>query len=500
MRFGSILLIVLGVLGSTGISRLNGEEMTLGQMLERVVEANLRLQVSQLDHDMAEERAKAEWAIFEPRLLLTLAREANNRENTTQQFLSQRVSIFDEHNEIYSAAVEGVLPTGGKVRLGSQIRALDNNLQVTSKDEWESYSGVTVTQPLLKNRGWEAVSSQIRLSASDSAVALQDYRGQLALVLSEAELAYWELAATADLLELGQGSVEVAAVILKDNRERFDAGKTTELEVLQAEAGLALRRSNLSDARQRQVDAAARLDAFLGRRANSGARITPSENLENSISTMPATEAILESFESHPSYLAQIERLNQAGIRLAYAQNDRLPQLDLRASYGLNGLADNFKGTMDEGFIKRDFPSWYVGFELSYPITNGKRERHQVAAAQMRKRQALLELSAIEIDLINGIHVLVDKVESLRNRVTALKQVVDLQRRVLQNEQEYLRAGKSESRKVLEAEEDLSGALLESLSASLELRRATVALLVQQGTYLAKRGFELTDLGKLENQ
>lgn len=210
--------------------------MTLGQTLEQVLEANLRLQVSQLDYGMAEERAKAEWAIFEPRLLLTLAREANNRENTTQQFLSQRVSIFDETNNIYSAAVEGVLPSGGTVRLGSQIRELENNLQVSSKREWESYSGVTFTQPLLKNRGWKSVSSQIRLAASDSSVALQDYRGQLALVLSESEMAYWELAASTAFVELSQGSVDVAKIVLQDNKERLEAGKTTELEVLQAEA------------------------------------------------------------------------------------------------------------------------------------------------------------------------------------------------------------------------------------------------------------------------
>lgn len=247
---------------------------------------------------MAEERAKAEWAIFEPRLLLALAKEANN---------------------IYSAALEGVLPMGGTVRLGSQIRALENNLQTTDKREWESYSGVTVTQPLLKNRGWESVSSQIRLAASDSAVALQDYRGQLALVLSESEMAYWELAAANALLELSKKSVETAEVILGDNNERFEADKTTELQGLQAEAGLALRKANLTESEQRQVDASARLAPFLGRRANNGPMVTPGEKLKTSIATIPATEALLERVQSHPAYLAQTERCNQVGIRLVCA-------------------------------------------------------------------------------------------------------------------------------------------------------------------------------------
>lgn len=467
-------------------------------MLSQVLEANLRIQVSQLDHEIAEERAKAEWAIFEPVLLMTLAREANNRENTTEQFLSQRVSVFDEHNDIYSAAIEGVLPTGGKVRVGTQIRDLENNLQLPGRNEWESYSGVTVTQPLLRNRGWGAVASQIELAAGDSSIALQDYRGQLALVLSEAEMAYWELAAASKFVEMSQASVDTAEVVLEENKQRFDAGKTTEMEVLQAEAGLALRKSHLSNAAQRRLDAIARLAAFLGMTADKAQSMVPSDSIQM-IGVKPSIEqALMEGIKLHPAYLAQIERCNQAGVRLAYAKGERLPQLDLKASYGLNGLANTFKGTLDEGFIDRDFPSWYVGFELRVPLTAGKRERHQLAAADIRKRQSLLELSAIEIDLINGIHVLVDKVGSLSERSSALDQVVELHERVLDNEQAFLKAGKSESRKVLEAEEDLSEARLEALSSILELRRAAVELLVQQGSYLRKRGFDLADFTEPE--
>ncbi|MCB1120110.1 MAG: TolC family protein [Verrucomicrobiae bacterium] len=468
--------------------------MSLHQTLEQVVEANLRLQVSQLDYDIAEERAKAEWAIFEPVLLLTLAQESNNRQNTTEQFLSQRVSIFDEHNEIYSGAIEGVLPTGGKVRVGTQIRNLDNNLQTTGRREWESYSGVTVTQPLLRNRGWKSVASQIELAAGDSSIALQDYRGQLALVLSEAEMAYWELAAASLFVELSQASVETAEIVLKENRQRFDAGKTTEMEVVQSEAGLALRKSHLSNANQRRVDANARLAAFLGRKADNVNIIVPADPIELVAQAPSLSRALSNGVNSHPAYLAQVERCNQAGIRLAFAENEKLPQLDLKASYGLNGLANTFKGTLDEGLIDRDFPSWYLGVEFRFPLTNGKRERHQLAAADIRKRQSLLELSAIEIDLVNGIHALVEKVGSLGERSSALNQVVHLHERVLDNEQEFLKAGKSESRKVLEAEEDLSEARLESLSAMLELRRANVDLLVQEGTYLRDRGFELVDV------
>lgn len=472
---------------------LSQEGINLNQTLNKVLEANLRLQASELDHSMAVERSKAEWAIFEPVLLVTLAKESNRRENSTERFLSQRVSVFDEQNSIFSAAIEGTLPSGGNLRLGSQMRELENNLQVTGKQEWESFSGATLTQPLLKNRGWKVVASQIRLAIADSEVALQDYRSQLALVLSEAEMAYWDLVAAKAFVEMSQGSVDTAGVILEDIRERLDAGKANELEVLQAEAGLALRESNKSDAEQRLVDASSRLDAFLGRKATAGGKLVPSDSLDFNVTPPALYDALAESFKSHPAYLAQVKRMEQAGIRLAYAKNDRLPELDLKASYGLNGLADTYLGSLDDSLLKNDFPSWYVGLEMRYPIFDSKRERHQLNAAKMREQQALLELSAIEIELVNGIHVLVEKVESLRSRSSALGRVVDLHRRVLENEQEFLNAGKSDIRKVLEVEEDLSEAKAEALAAGLEQRQATVALLVQQGSYLRARGFDFAE-------
>ncbi len=488
--------LALASLGLLGISPLWGQQsLTLNQTLTQVVEANLRLKSSSLDHQISVERAKSEWAIFEPVLLLTLAEESNERQNSAERFLSQRVSVFDENNNIYSGAIEGVLPTGGKLRMGTQIRRLDNNLQIIGRNEYESYSGVTLTQPLLRDLGWKAVAAQIKLAAADSNIALQEYRGQLALVLSEAEMAFWELYAAGEFVALSQGSVDVAETILGDNRQRLDAGKTTELEVLQAEAGVALRRSHLADAKQRQADAAARLNAFLGRRTGSHQPVVPVADGSEDVAFPVLDDALAEGFRSHPAYLSQMERIEQAGIRLAYAKNERLPQIDLKASYGLNGLSSTFKGTFGVA-SDFDYPSWYVGLEMRVPMLLGKRERHQQIASKLQVEQSLLQLSAIEIELVNGLQSLFERVASLRNRVQALELVVNLNRRVLKNEQDSLLAGKSESRRVLQAEEDLSEASLEALSAQVELRRAMATMLVQQGAYLKKRGFELSESSK----
>ena len=91
--------------------------------------------------------------------------------------------------------------------------------------------------------------------------------------------------------------------------------------------------------------------AFLGRRADKSQTIVPSDSIQVVGLSPSINLAVSEGVRSHPAYLAQIERCNQAGVRLAYAKGERLPQPDLEASYGLNGLANTFKGTLDEGLI-----------------------------------------------------------------------------------------------------------------------------------------------------
>jgi outer membrane protein len=239
--------------------------MSVQQVLEEVLRANLRIREQSLEREVARQQLRGEWGIFEPDFVASVGEEANRRQNTRERFLSQGTTIFDERNSVYLLGVEGLLPTGGRLRLSGQNRGLENNLQLPGERESESFMGFTLTQPLLKNAGWGTTVAQIRLAAAQSKVVLQEYRRQLMLVLSQSELAYWDLVAVSALARLREQSVRVAQRVLTDNKARVEAGKMTEIEVLQAESGLAVRRALASEAAQRIDAAMALLNAFFGR-------------------------------------------------------------------------------------------------------------------------------------------------------------------------------------------------------------------------------------------
>ena len=465
--------------------------MSVAQVLDEVLRSNLRIREHGLERQVAKEQLRGEWGIFEPDFVTAIGKEANRRQNTRQQFLSQGTTLFDEENRIASLGVEGLLPTGGKISLHSQNRALENNLQLPGQAESETFIGATLTQPLLKNAGWGATSAQIKLATAQSKVVLQEYRRQLMLVLSQAELTYWDLVSARELAQLREQSVRVAERVLTDNKARVDAGKMTEIEVLQAESGLAVRRAVTTEVQQKIDSAMAQLNAFFGRPGGvDQAIIRVGDPLAPAPPDIDTTNAFSKAFGLHPAYLAQVEKIKQDHIRLVYAKNQRWPQLDMKASYGLNGLGSEFDSSWDATRSK-DFPAWYLGLELRIPLGGGIKAKSQVNVAKIRTEQSLLELKAIEVELSSTISSLLRKVAAAQEKAQSYRGVVAVNQRLLDTELTRLDSGKSDSRKVLQAEQDLADARASELDARVEWQRAVVELLVQTGAYLSQRDHEL---------
>src|SRR5689334_20737807 len=242
-------------------------DLTLNDFLKAVLERNQTIQTRLLELEVNRRLYRAARGIFEPELVGSASREANKRENTVEQQRSTFSDVFDERNNIYQGGLETLVPTGARVRLGYTLRDLWNNLQTqdnflfrgATNGEFQSFFGVTITQPLLKDAGYPATLASIRLAAIASDIAYQDYRRQTMLTISTAEASYWNLYMAQEQVRFFQESVSTAEKILNDGRARVQAGRGSELEVLEAESGLALRRSKLSEAEEKLYEAANRV-------------------------------------------------------------------------------------------------------------------------------------------------------------------------------------------------------------------------------------------------
>ena len=231
-------------------------------LFELVREKNERIKSQQLEWKISGEAVKNARSIFEPELTSSYQHEKNRQRNTVEESLTRGYTAsYDQRNNNYNAAIEGLVPTGGRLSLGYALQDLSNTFTGEDK-EYKTILSANVTQPLLKNRGVKATMANIRIAEADSDMEFQTYRQQMIQVLSDAAMAYWDLYFAQEKLKMRRESVRIAEVILEDNRERVKAGKMAETEILEAEAGRLHRKSLEIEAKQDLILAMNNLRTF----------------------------------------------------------------------------------------------------------------------------------------------------------------------------------------------------------------------------------------------
>lgn len=502
-----LLLLLLSSLSRTESSlraQAPAADLKLDVFLKRVLERNESLQAKLLDVEISRRKARAEFGAFEPAIFGSASREYNKRENTAEQESSQLTDLYEERNNIFQGGIESLVPTGAKLRLGYTLRDLNNSLQGKpilsglggyrggTNGEYQTFFGISFTQPLLKHAWYPANLAAIRLAALSSDIAFQDYRRQLMIVVSTAEASYWNLYMAQEQVRFFQDSEVTAKRILQDNRERLDAGKGSELEVLEAEAALALRQSRLSDAEQKLYEASNRVISLYAETVFGSNRVVRAVDQPQIDQTNRVFfEAWMNAFDSNPDYLTQRQKVLQESVRLAYAKNQRLPELDFKTSYGFNGLGET-PGLSWEDVRRGDFPSWSIGVEMRLPLAGDIRGLNELAAARLREKQALVGLQEIRTQIVGALDNALHKINSSRNGARSYEKVVAFNRNLLETALARLEVGKTESRKVLDIEADLFESRNSATEALVLYQRALLEFDLVQGVLLKRRNLELT--------
>lgn len=510
-----ILGVTAGVLLSGGIvlsaaetaaKATSGAPIRLEEYLRRVWEKNENVQIRALEAAASDERWRAEKGIFEPEFTASGEAADRRRPNTTEQAVNSSFSrVFNERSQTIQTGFESLVPTGARWRLGYSVQHMENNfhnqppvsifgtpLAVLQNGEYLTTFGLTLTQPLLKNAGVKFTLAGIRMAAIQSDITFQTYRKGLMEMMVRAEAAYWELHQTQQQLAIASESLRVAQTLLTDNRKRLEVGKGTELDVLQAEAGVATRLALENEARQRLRDAQGKVATFLSEawtKDPTDFRTVDAPPIGGP--TPQFSELWPSAFELNPDYVAAIKQAELEGVRVYAAKNQQLPQLDLKGGFGLSRVGSNAEQSINT-FERQDFPNWSIGLELRVPLGGGIKSRHESKAAQLRLEATRRTLENLGTQLANGVQTSIFSVRSYQENTPRYDQVVAANQEVLKNQLARLDAGKTDSRTVLQAEEDLFRAKVTSLENTLRYLRAKLELENVVGVALKKRNLDLT--------
>ncbi len=471
--------------------------LSLRDLIQLVREKNEQIRFQDLEWAISREAVKGAKAIFEPAFVGSYQKE-DSRQRTT---VRERVELdylpeFAEISRNYEAAIEGLVPTGGRLRFGYSLRGFSNtvNQAFDIDKEYQAFVGASITQPLLKGGGVETTMAGIRVAEADAEMAFQGYREQMMRIVSEAIAGYRDLHLAQEKYKVRKDSVHIAEQILRDNLVRVKTGKMAETEVLEAKAGLALRKSLLSEAKQEIVSAMNNVcTLFSSSAAEREIEIEATDRFRRIGLEPDFGDSLRKAFKLRAEYISSRKKIEREDIRLVFAENQRWPQLDLKGSYGLNGLSDRSGKAWDDA-VDGDFKTWSIGVELRIPLGGDMKGRSELKAGKQRKKQALLELKAVEVSLANAVDTAIRSVYSAVVQIRHYDSVVHFNEQLLEVEIARFEAGKSNSRLLLEKEEDLIRAKEAELDSLLKYNKAILELEMAEGSLLLSHGIEVMDV------
>ena len=464
--------------------------LSLMECVRMALAKNIDISIQRLEPAISRADTLSARGAFDPFFRLDSQYGERSSPRTAEQIAADGISSSITHSAAYQASIGQTTATGATLEAFSTANNSESTFN-NFEDEYSSFIGARFTQPLLRNFGSDVNLAPIRIARRGEAAADAGFQFQVEQIVSNTATAYFELIFTREDLIAREKSLVLAEQLLADNKIKVELGTLSPLDISQANAEVAARKEEVIRARRTIRDQENTLKRLISDDVISwlDSRIVPTDPADDLPRLPGSIDTIANGLRNRADYRQSIEQAEQQKLQVVFAENQLLPQLDLRASYGYAGLGDSFGRTYDQTFKGKD-DQWFVGFTFEIPWFN-RTERGQLDAAKLQKEQTLLTLKKLEQDIIVQIDNANGQAATNRERVDAAHAARVLAEESLNAEQEKLNAGASTSFVVLQLQRDLTAARSTELRAIADYQQSVVELQRVQGIVLSKNNIIL---------
>jgi outer membrane protein TolC len=394
-----------------------------------------------------------------------------------------------------TAQAEQLLPWGANYNVTwNNNRAKSNSVYDSPNPALGSMLGASYTQPLLRNFTVDSTRQQLLISKKNREMTDVQLRQTVVTTVRQVKYAYWNLAYALGNLKVQQQSLDIARESLRNNKSRVGIGTMAPIDIVEAEAEVA-----------RNEEAVIIAEAQITRAEDAlRALIFDPKNPEFWETTFDLTDppafraqdvdlnaAVKRALENRTDLVNMRKSLEAADINIRYFKNQILPDLNVRAGYGLTGqggtnytfsdtfppvpisIVDNGWGSVYSQMLSNDFHNWSLAVTVGYPIGRSGAEA-ALARARISYTQDQLQLRSLELMVATQVREVARTLNTNRKRVDATRASRDLAQRRLDAEQKKFQAGLSTNFLVIQAQRDLASARNAELQAILDYSRAVV--------------------------
>jgi outer membrane protein len=467
-------------------------ELSLDEAVKRALENNNDIAVEKYNPELSEENIRLYRGFYDPVLSSTVS-QLEQTSPVTSAFAGAQNSV-NTNTTTYNFGASQLLKTGGNARLDfSNNRGSTNSVFSTFNPSYNSGLNARLSQPFLRNFQIDTSRLQLKVAKKNREISDAQFQQTVTNTVATVKDRYYDLLYAIDNLEAQRKSLALAQKLLDENQIKVKVGTMAPLDVVAAQSEVASREEGVIVAEAALMDAEDAIKSAIFRQNDPSVwalRIVPTDRPTAESVPVDVEAATRKALEARTDIVVARKGLENADLNVKYASNQRLPDLSLIAAYGTNGVGGTIIqrqgfggaviGTIPGGYsdalssvFGRDFPTWTLGVNFSYPLFNRQADA-TAARAKISREQSQTSLRRLEMQVASEVRSAGRAVETNYKRVESTRAARVLQEQRLDAEQKKFAAGMSTNFLVTQAQRDLALAEVLELRAVADYRKSIV--------------------------
>jgi outer membrane protein len=466
--------------------------VTVDEAVRLALQNNLGLEAERLGPQVASLGVAEARAAYAPVLFSTTTK--NNNASPPDSFLSGTGDIITSGGVRNNAGVfQNVFWGGGQYQVAFSGNRTTTTGLSSFNPNLRANIDASFTQPLLRNFKIDGFRQQVRLSHNTEQIADLELRQRVTQVSRLARTGYYNLVSTISGLDLANQSLELSRELLRNNQRKVEVGTMAPIDITEAQAEVARLEESVivAESQIRSAEDSLRMLLLNPSRPDFWTtKLTPAE--QPSLEPVPINvdAAVSNALQNRIDIAVFKKRLESTDFNLEYLRNQKLPEVNLQANYGVVGVAGTqlecdrntfecialgqrrYTAALRDVF-GNDIRSWSLQFVVRYPIGTSQADA-ALASARLQRQQQQTNLRELEMVITAQVRNAGRQVTTSLQRVTSTKTARELSEKRLAAEEKRLEVGLSDTFRVFQTQRDLSAAKRAELQAILDYNRALV--------------------------
>ncbi len=494
--------------------------LSLRETIEMALRNNPDILVSQKNVKAAEFDLQSARGAFDTKISLDSNFERKTSPLTNSIFSSGNSTI---RNKVFnnSLKVEKPLTSNGTVISGEFSNVLQNTNDPFNsfRRSYEPTLKFSINQPLFKGRKSDDSRRQIEISKKNLSLTDLQFQQKTIETISQVQKAYWDLSLALKDLQVQRDAVRDTKKQIETTRRKIEQGNTAPIEIVSLENQAAKFENAVFQSLENVAKAQNTLKNLVAESEISelwNENIIPTDDINLAIPDVTLSEALNLAFQNR-SEIKQNETSKSINeINRKFYKDQTKPQVDLTASYAMNGFAgspnssnanfgdpnltdrvnelsalvnlpplpsvppssvpNNLNGGFSKSFgnlFKQDFNTFQVGITINFPLEN-RRAKADLGKNLVEAEKLELEKRQTSQNITAEVRNAVQALQTLKLRMQSVQISRESAEKEFESEERKYNAGYSTGSLfiLLEKQKNLTSAKAAEVQVRLELNKA----------------------------